>query len=139
VPIFLSSRPNWLPPSPASARECCSSPLGLRGETHSQGGEGVGDPIPTKLQTLWYSRCTIIPLRSPAIIVLLQSPSANVVFDYFLFLFFADGTPVPVLRQSQPSSQAWTWSASFQVGFRIFKGTVWPDWISLRVVSLERP
>ncbi len=31
-------------------------PLGPRGETHSLAGEGVGDPILTKGQTLWYSR-----------------------------------------------------------------------------------
>ncbi len=40
---FLSSRPNWVP-------------LGPRGEeTHSLAGEGMGDPIPTEGQTLWYS------------------------------------------------------------------------------------
>jgi hypothetical protein len=37
--------------------------LGPRGETHWLAGEGVGGPIPTKGQTLWYSMYTIIPLR----------------------------------------------------------------------------
>jgi hypothetical protein len=40
-----------------------SVPLDPRGETHSLAGEGVGDPIPTKGQTLWYSMHTISPLR----------------------------------------------------------------------------
>jgi hypothetical protein len=36
--------------------------LGPRGETHSLAGEGLGNPIPTMGQTLWYSRCTLIHL-----------------------------------------------------------------------------
>jgi hypothetical protein len=31
VPGFLPSRPNWVPPNPSPARECCSSPLGVQG------------------------------------------------------------------------------------------------------------
>jgi hypothetical protein len=42
---FKFSRPNWVSPSP-----------------HPLGG-GVGDPVPMKGQTLWYSMYTIDPLR----------------------------------------------------------------------------
>jgi hypothetical protein len=38
-------------------------PLVPRRETHSLAAEELGDPIPTKGQTLWYSMYTIIPLR----------------------------------------------------------------------------
>ncbi len=31
-------------PTPSPARECCSAPLGPKGETHSHPGEGVGGP-----------------------------------------------------------------------------------------------
>ncbi len=36
----------------------------MGGETHTLAGKGVGDPIPTKGQKLWYSLNTTIPLRS---------------------------------------------------------------------------
>jgi len=39
-------------------------PLVPRRETHSLAAEELGDPIPTKGQTLWYSMYTIIPLGS---------------------------------------------------------------------------
>jgi hypothetical protein len=42
VPGFLSSHPNWVPPTPSPVRECCSPPLGSRGGTHSPGGGGGG-------------------------------------------------------------------------------------------------
>ncbi len=53
------------PPTPSTARECCSPPLDPRGETHSLPDEGVGEPIPTMGHTLWYSKytITIIPRR----------------------------------------------------------------------------
>jgi hypothetical protein len=44
MPGFLSSRPNWVPPNPPPARECCSSPLWVQGGTDSLEGEGVGEP-----------------------------------------------------------------------------------------------
>jgi hypothetical protein len=62
VPGFLSSRPNRLPPLPRPRRVLPSS-LCLRGGTHALAGEGAGGPIRTKVQTLWYCRYSIIPLR----------------------------------------------------------------------------
>ncbi len=56
------------PPAPSAASECRPSPLGPRGEAHSSGGRGWGEPIRTKGQPLWLSigvewYC-IIPLRA---------------------------------------------------------------------------
>jgi hypothetical protein len=36
VPGFLSSHPNWVPPPPSAARECCSSPLWVQGGRHTR-------------------------------------------------------------------------------------------------------
>jgi hypothetical protein len=48
-----------IPPTPSPVRECCSPALGSRGRhTHQGGGGGMGEPIPTMEQTLWYSRYT---------------------------------------------------------------------------------
>ncbi len=47
MPGFLSSPQNLASVAPPH------HPLGLRGETHSLAGEGVGVPIRTKGQTLW--------------------------------------------------------------------------------------
>ncbi len=43
--------------SPLPHPQASVSPLlfGSKGETHSLAGKGMGDPIPTKGQTLWYS------------------------------------------------------------------------------------
>jgi hypothetical protein len=50
--------------APSHGSECCSpSHLWFQGGTHSLAGEGAGEPIRTKRQTLWYSRYSIIPLR----------------------------------------------------------------------------
>ncbi len=58
---FLSSRPNWVTPTPSPARECCSSPLWFLGGRHTRlRGRGWGDPIPPKGQTLWHSLYTIL-------------------------------------------------------------------------------
>ncbi len=46
----VSSQANWVPS------------LGPRGDTLAR-EKGGGGAIPTMVQTLWYSRCTIIPLR----------------------------------------------------------------------------
>jgi hypothetical protein len=61
VPGFLSSRPNWVP-TPSAARECCSSPLWVRGgDTLACGERGEGTQI-RRRDTLWYMY-TIIPQR----------------------------------------------------------------------------
>ncbi len=49
-------------------------PLVPRRETHSLAAEELGDPIPTKGQTLWYSMYTIIPLGSAPSIRVTQPP-----------------------------------------------------------------
>jgi hypothetical protein len=56
---FFSSRPNWDSPNPSPAGECVP-PFGSGG-TPSRGERGWGVPIPTRGQTLWYSRyiCTL--------------------------------------------------------------------------------
>jgi hypothetical protein len=48
-------------PTPYPGNEC-GLPGHKRGEPHSLAGEGVGGPIPTKGQKLWYSMFTIITL-----------------------------------------------------------------------------
>jgi hypothetical protein len=65
VPGFLYSRRNWIPPPQPFIRKRVLLPLfGSREETLTGGREGVGDPTPTKGQTLWYSGMfTTIPLR----------------------------------------------------------------------------
>jgi hypothetical protein len=58
-PEFMSLRRNWVPPTLSSAREFVPPPTWvLRGVPHSLAGEGVGDPVSTKGQTLRYSMCT---------------------------------------------------------------------------------
>ncbi len=51
---FPSSRRNWnwLPPPPYRQASVASPPHGSMGGTHSLGGEGAGEPIRTKRQTL---------------------------------------------------------------------------------------
>jgi hypothetical protein len=45
VPGILSSRPNWVPPTPSPTRECCSSPpFGSKGADTLACGRGVGGP-----------------------------------------------------------------------------------------------
>jgi hypothetical protein len=58
---FLSSRPNWDPPTPSHAGESVSPPVVPGGRTHSIAGEGMHGwvPIPTRGQTLWFSRYII--------------------------------------------------------------------------------
>ncbi len=62
---FFFSRPNWDSPTPSSAGERASPLWFGRGGRYTlvcgRGGEGV--PIPTRGQTLWYSRyiCTLWP------------------------------------------------------------------------------
>ncbi len=50
-------------PHPLTRKRVFLPPFGSKGETHSLGGRGWGDPIPTMGQTLCYSRYTIISLR----------------------------------------------------------------------------
>jgi hypothetical protein len=62
VPGILSSRPNWVPPTPSPTRECCSSPsLELRRETHSLagwgGGPSFGEGTDTLVLYVYYSIC----------------------------------------------------------------------------------
>jgi hypothetical protein len=63
---LFSRRPNWDSHTPSTAGECVFPPFGsgVGGYTHSLGGKGVGGggvPIPSRGQTLWYSRyiCTL--------------------------------------------------------------------------------
>jgi hypothetical protein len=44
VPGFLTSGPNGVLPPPSPATECCSFPLGPKGETYSLAGEWLGGP-----------------------------------------------------------------------------------------------
>ncbi len=54
---FLSSRPNWEYPTPSQAGECVPPPPFGSGGKHTRLRErGWGVPIPTRGQTLWYSR-----------------------------------------------------------------------------------
>jgi hypothetical protein len=57
----------WIPPPPYPQASVSPPPhICFRGITHSLAGEGVGvgDPIPTRGQTLWFSRyiCTLCPI-----------------------------------------------------------------------------
>jgi hypothetical protein len=55
VPCFFSSHPNW--DHPHTRRRACRPPILVPGGgTHSLAGEGVGVPIRTRGQTLWFSR-----------------------------------------------------------------------------------
>jgi hypothetical protein len=58
VPSFFFSRPKWDHPTPLTRRRVCVSPsFGSGGYTLAGGREdGGGVPIPTRGQTLWYSR-----------------------------------------------------------------------------------
>ncbi len=49
------SHPNWVPQLPNPQASVSPLLFGSKGETHSLAGKGMGDPIPTKGQTLWYS------------------------------------------------------------------------------------
>jgi hypothetical protein len=54
---FFSSRPNRDSPTPSPAGECVLPSFGSGGGYTLTAGEGVGGvPIPTRGQTLWYSR-----------------------------------------------------------------------------------
>ncbi len=54
---FLSSRPNRDSPTPSPAGECVLPSFGSGGGIHTHCGRGGwGVPIPTREQTLWYSR-----------------------------------------------------------------------------------
>jgi hypothetical protein len=57
---FFSSRPNWNSLTPSPAGEFAPPPpagyLGGGGGIDSLAGEGVGVPIPTMGQKLWFSR-----------------------------------------------------------------------------------
>jgi hypothetical protein len=65
------------PPTPLSARECCSSLLWVQeGDTLACGGGGCGDRIPTKGQTLWYSMYSIIPLQLYRTYTAFQDPKS---------------------------------------------------------------
>jgi hypothetical protein len=58
---FFSCQWNWDSPHPLTRRRVCASSLVHAGGAHSLAGEGGGVvPIPTRGQTLWYSRyiCT---------------------------------------------------------------------------------
>ncbi len=44
MPGCLSSRPNWVPSPPHPQGSVAPTHLGLRGETHTIAGEGVGAP-----------------------------------------------------------------------------------------------
>ncbi len=61
---FHSSLPNRLPPPPHPQASVALPPLvpGGGGGAHSLAGEGAGEPIRTKGQTLWNSSFSIIPL-----------------------------------------------------------------------------
>ncbi len=62
VPGFLSSRPNWVPPPPSAARQCCSlSPLCPRGEAHSLAGEGVAELVHCAVGTC--ALCTVYTMQ----------------------------------------------------------------------------
>ncbi len=63
MPGFLSRRPNGVP-SHTQASFAPPPPHWVQGGDTLACGEGVGDPIPTQGQTLWYSMYTKIPLRS---------------------------------------------------------------------------
>ncbi len=53
---LFSSRRNWDSPTPSPADECVPRPL-VQGEgTYTLAGEGMGGLIPTRRQTLLYSR-----------------------------------------------------------------------------------
>ena len=58
MPAFLSSRTNWIPPTPSPPiGSCCSASFWIEGGgTHPPLGRGWGDPIPTKEQTLLDSK-----------------------------------------------------------------------------------
>jgi hypothetical protein len=58
VPGLLSSRPNWVPPTPSPARECCSPPLWIQGGRQSHFRRGWRESISTMGHTLWYSMYT---------------------------------------------------------------------------------
>ncbi len=60
---FVSSRPNWNPPSPYPQASVPPPLFGSNEGTHSLTGECVGGvPIRTRGKTLWYSRyiCTVL-------------------------------------------------------------------------------
>ncbi len=66
VPGFLFSRPKWLPPVLHPQAGVAPPPFVSKGRrTHSLGGEGAGETIPTKGQTLWYSRYSVIHHNRP--------------------------------------------------------------------------
>jgi len=67
---FFSSRRNWDSPHSLTRRRVSSPTLvpGGRGGTHSLGGDGVGVPMRTKGQRLWYSCiCTLLARRNSAL------------------------------------------------------------------------
>ncbi len=67
MPGFLPNRLNWVTPLPHPQASADPLPIGSKGETHAHApaAEGRGDPIPTKVQTLWYSMYTISLYENP--------------------------------------------------------------------------
>jgi hypothetical protein len=63
VPGFLSSCLNWLPPPPHPQVSVAPPAPYWFHEKRTHLLAGVGEPIRTKGQTLWYSMFTIISLR----------------------------------------------------------------------------
>ncbi len=63
---ILSSRPNWLSPSPNPQASVVSTSLWFQGGHTLLRERGRWEPNRTKVQTLWFSRYGIIPLRPQA-------------------------------------------------------------------------
>ncbi len=79
VPGFLSNRSNWVhqPPCPL---ESVAPPLRAQGGRYTcLRGRGLVDPIPTMVQTLWYSRYTINSVWSTVSAMAKGDRSENVV------------------------------------------------------------
>ncbi len=72
MPGFLSSRPNWIP-RPLTRKRVLPPLWSQGGDTLACGiDRGRGEPIRKKEQTVWYSRYSIISLRTNVTILLLS-------------------------------------------------------------------